>query len=128
MDYRQELLEENINKLTRALDVFLETNYGDSYVLHPNRRVHGFGSNPSFDGLFCTTSSFTLGYGSSFGRGYIIKIDIRTLDPVSLAFKEEIETTAYNFMRDNLKNYLPDRDIRVVKDGTVLKLVGDFSL
>ena len=128
MDPKQEALEQKMNSMVRALDLHLEELYGDAYPLHPNRRVSGFGSNPSFDGLFSTTIAFTPGYGSRYGRGYVVKVDIRTLLPVSLAFREEVEMSSCEFIKEYLPKYLPGRRVEIVKDGDVLKLVGDFSL
>lgn len=128
MDHKQELLEKQLSKLTNALDIHLENIYGDVYPLHPSRMATGKGSNPAYDGLFATTASFTLGYGTRFGRGYIVNIDIRTLSAVSEQFKNEIREQAEAFINANLKAYFPDRTLNLVQDGNLLKIVGDFSL
>lgn len=128
MDHRQDKLEKQFSLLAQALDNALEDKFGAQFKLHPNRQKRGAGANPSFDGLFATTVAFTLGYGSEFGRGYIVNIDVRTLESVPLKTKEEINSFAKDFLSKNLKVFIPDREIKLVKDGKLLKLVGDFSL
>ena len=78
MHPKQEELEERMALLCQELDNHLEDIYGDRYKIHPNRLKRGQGSNPSFDGLFSTSMAFTLGYGSKFGRGYIVNVEVST--------------------------------------------------
>ena len=75
MHPKQEILEEKMAQLCQALDNYLEDIFGDHYRIHPNRLRRGKGSNPSFDGLFSTSLAFTLGYGSQYGRGYVVNVD-----------------------------------------------------
>ena len=88
----------------------------------------GKAANPSFDGLFSTSLAFTLGYGSKFGRGYVVNVEIRTLDKVSQYEEADIRGAAFSFISQNLKKYLPDNDLQIVQDGNVMKIIGDFSL
>lgn len=128
MGYLQDQLENNFSHLAQALDNSLEDSFGEKYSIHPNRLRRGKGSNPSYDGLFATTIAFTLGYGSHHGRGYIVNVDIRTLDFVTSEEREEIKNFAFEFINKNLCNFFPDRKLEIVKDGKLLKIVGDFSL
>lgn len=125
---KQELLEEKLSSLCSSLDSYLENNYKGSFSLHPNRLRHGEGSNPSFDGLFSTSIAFTLGYGSKYGRGYLVNIDVRSLDFVPASVKDKITNEAYMYINENLVSYFPDRKLEIVKDGKLLKIIGDFSL
>lgn len=88
----------------------------------------GKGSNPSFDGLFSTSLAFTLGYGSKYGRGYVVNIDVRTLERVSQYDMAKINGEAFSFISRNLKDVIPEHKLEVVQDGNVMKIVGDFSL
>lgn len=128
MHPKQEILEEKMAQLCQALDNHLEDIYGDHYRLHPNRLRRGEGSNPSFDGLFSTSLAFTLGYGSEYGRGYVVNVEIRTLDKVSQYDSTKIQAEAFSFISQNLKKFIPDQDLKIVQDGNLMKVVGDFSL
>ena len=128
MHPKQEELEKELSLLCQALDNHLEDKYGEHYNIHPNRLKRGKGSNPSFDGLFSTSLAFTLGYGSQYGRGYVMNVEIRTLDKVSQYDIADIKADAFSFVRQNLKTYIPDHDLEIVQDGTVMKVIGDFSL
>jgi hypothetical protein len=128
MHPKQEILEEKMAQLCQALDNHLEDIYGDHYRLHPNRLRRGKGSNPSFDGLFSTSLAFTLGYGSQYGRGYVVNVEIRTLDKVSQYDSTKIQAEAFSFISQNLKKFIPDQDLKIVQDGNLMKVVGDFSL
>ena len=128
MHPKQEELENELANLCRNLDNYLEDKYGQKYRIHPNRLKRGAGSNPRFDGLFSTSIAFSLGYGSKSGRGYIVEVDIRTLDRVTEEDRKKILEDAFDYIKDNLKIYLPERELDIVKDGEVMKIVGDFSL
>ena len=128
MHPKQEELENNLSLLCQNLDNYLEDEYGSRYRIHPNRLKRGLGSNPRFDGLFSTAMAFTLGYGSNTGRGYVVEVDIRTLDRVSPEERQEINDAAFSYIQSNLKEVFPDRDLSIVKDGNLMKIVGDFSL
>ena len=128
MHPKQEILEEKMAQLCQALDNHLEDIYGDHYRLHPNRLRRGKGSNPSFDGLFSTSLAFTLGYGSEYGRGYVVNVEIRTLDKVSQYDSTKIQAEAFSFISRNLKKFIPDQDLKIVQDGNLMKVIGDFSL
>ncbi len=128
MDPRQEEFESSLNVLCNELDNYLEDSYEGVFGRHPNRPGRGSGANPSFDGLFCTTAAFTLGYGSQYGRGYLINIDVRTLERVSAQQMEEIKNKALVFTKAKLPVVFPKRKLDIVRDGNLLKIVGDFSL
>ena len=83
MHPKQEELENKLSQLCQALDNHLEDKFGEHYRIHPNRLKRGQAANPTFDGLFSTSLAFTLGYGSQYGRGYVMNVEIRTLDKVS---------------------------------------------
>ncbi|MEA3392418.1 MAG: hypothetical protein U9Q91_05525, partial [Candidatus Marinimicrobia bacterium] len=74
--------EKKLKSVLDNIDVLLEEKYGKKYDLHPARRKHGTTSNRSHDGLFDIRADFTLGLGSDKGRGYIVDIDLKTLENV----------------------------------------------
>ncbi len=125
---KQEVIEKNMRALCNALDEYLEDTYGDSYPLHPNRMKRGKAGSVAYDGLFSTGTKFTLGYGSQSGRGYLVDIEIVTLEKIVHEIREEIEKSAASFLRKNLSEYFPHRELEIVKEGNVFKIVGDFSL
>ena len=128
MHPKQEELEKKLSLLCQALDNHLEDKYGEHYNIHPNRLKRGKGANPSFDGLFSTSLAFTLGYGSKYGRGYVMNVEIRTLDKVSQYDMADIKADAFSFVRQHLKTYIPEHELEIVQDGDLMKIVGDFSL
>ncbi len=128
MDPRQELFESKLGALCSELDDYLEDTYEGVFGRHPNRPERGSGANPAFDGVFCTTAAFTLGYGSDYGRGYLINIDVRTLQTVSADQIEEIKNRAFVFTQSKLPVIFPERKLEIVRDCNLLKIIGDFSL
>ncbi|MDD4011933.1 MAG: hypothetical protein PHI83_07280 [Sphaerochaetaceae bacterium] len=128
MHPKQAKLEEKLQRLCDELDSYLEDRYGKLYPLHPNRLPRGKAASGIYDGLFSTGTMFTLGYGSVYGRGYIIDVEIRTLSKVDPEDRERIDADAMAFLERNLKKVFPRRELSIVKDGPVYKLIGDFSL
>jgi hypothetical protein len=128
MSPQQQKLEEHLRALCDELDHFLEERYGDRYELHPNRPPRGKAARVSYDGLFSTGTKFTLGYGSEHGRGYLVDIELSTLERVKPEDRQEIEEAAITFLRQQLPTHFPNRNLSVVKDGSVYKITGDFSL
>lgn len=128
MSHKQQVLEQHLRALCDDLDHFLEDTFGDRYPLHPNRPPRGKAARVAYDGLFSTGTKFTLGYGSEHGRGYLVDIEISTLDRVKSEDRQEIETAAITFLRTQLPVHFPNRKLSIVKDGRVYKIIGDFSL
>ena len=126
METKREKLESQLSALARALDGRLEDVYGNLYQRYPNRLPRGKAANPAYDGLFSTTVPFTLGYGSQYGRGYIVQVDIDTLEQVSGEEREKIKEDIFKFVEDNLVKFVPDRNAKVVHDGNLIKIIGDL--
>lgn len=120
--------EEKLYKILQAIDVHLETKYGDMLPLHPSRPEQGAAANPQYDGLFRLTASFSAGYGSELGAGYIFRVEIVTLSKVSAAKREAIEDEAAELMRKGLERQFPGRHMAVDRDGSVYKIYGDLML
>jgi len=127
-DPRQVDLEKRMRELLDLLDDYLEQTYDGAFRLHPNRPPRGRAARVAYDGLFSTGVKFTLGYGSEAGKGYLVDVEISTLDRVEPEKRTEIEKDAVRFLSSHLKDFFPERDLAIVKDGKVYKIVGDFSL
>jgi len=128
MSPQQKKVERVLRDLCDALDRHLEDTFGDHYPLHPNRPERGEAARVAYDGLFSTGTKFTLGYGSDHGRGYLVDVEISTLETVKPEDKEEIDQATVSFLKENLPIFFPDRQLEVVRDGSVYKIIGDFSL
>jgi hypothetical protein len=125
---KQEKLENSFRLLCDDLDTFLEDRFGSSFKRHPNRLERGKAASVAYDGLFSTGTQFTLGYGSKYGRGYVVSIEVRTLERIPDEKMKEILNVAIEHLISCLPSRFPDRKLSVVKDGEVYKIIGDFSL
>jgi hypothetical protein len=120
--------EKALKRLFDDVDDVLEDRYGDRYQLHPSRPRRGRTSNKAHDGLFNVGASFTAGYGSEFGRGYVVQVDMVTLERVPADVRERIESEVANLVRERLPQYFPGRNLEVVRDRNVYKVHGDLGL
>ena len=83
--------ERRLKELFDEVDDELEDRYGPLFSIHPARPSRGATSNKEHDGLFNVGASFTAGFGSKLGRGYVIDFDVVTLDTVPRPIKQQIE-------------------------------------
>ncbi|MCL1921076.1 MAG: hypothetical protein FWG50_08365 [Kiritimatiellaeota bacterium] len=125
---RVEHWEEKLDTLLRRVDERLELEYGGIVPRHPARPAHGETGNPQNDGLFRITATFTPGFNSRLGKGYVV-----TIEPVTLAdFPQDawrkIERKACRLINAGLESVLPGRNLRLHRDGNVWKITGDLSL
>ena len=120
--------DERMKKLFDEVDHFIEDLYGGMYALHPVRPARGETSNPEADGLFNIGANFTPGFGSEFGRGYIIDVSMSTLEKVDKAVRLEIYETTAAKVKELLPIHFPERELIVRRDGNHFKIQGDFSL
>ena len=111
-----------------AVDNYIEDKYGDLYPLHPVRPKRNETANPQADGLFSVRADFTPGYGSDLGRGYILKVEMKTLAEIPEDVRQTIFTDAVEKFRELLPVYFPDRELEIKQDKEFFKIVGDFSL
>jgi len=110
------------------IDDYLEDKYEGLYTLHPNRAERGLTSNKSSDGLFNVGVSFSAGYGSKHGRGYVVEISLATLEKVKQEVRQQVEEDVVAQIKERLPRYFPQRHLQVDKDGRALKIHGDLSL
>lgn len=123
-----EAWEEKLFKILRNVDVELEQKYGDTLPLHPVRAPHGTTSNPQYDGLFRLTASYSAGYGSKLGPGYIFRVEFVTLEKVDESLRKTIENYAINRVKEDIDKVFLNVDLNVARDGNVIKIYGDLSL
>ncbi|BCR19048.1 hypothetical protein BmHoA_00097 [Borrelia miyamotoi] len=121
-----EKFENALFNICLDVDYVLEDEFGSFYEIHPNRPSRGRSANGILDGLFRVTTSFTLGYGSKFGRGYLIIIEIITLNIVDKEFSSRVMERGIKIFGDKLKEKFPDKKLSIVHDINVYKIIGDF--
>ena len=98
------------------------------YTLHPARPQRGETANPQYDGLFRITASYSAGYGSKLGPGYIFRVELVTFEMVPDTIRQTIEAEAIQMAEDGLKRIFPERELSIARDGNVIKIYGDLSL
>ena len=125
---KQRVIDAAIKRMFDEIDHILEERYRGRFPLHPARPQHGTTANPAADGLFNIGASFSPGYGSSYGRGYVIDVHLATLANVPDQLHHQIEREVVTLIRQKLPEYLPDRELTVHQDGNLFKIVGDFTL
>ena len=110
------------------IDAELEEKYGHLYPLHPARPKHGTTANPEHSGLFNVRASFSGGFGSWLGAGYVVDVDLLTLSTVPARIEEQIEEEVVARLREELPQVFPGRNLEVTHDGRRFKIHGDLSL
>ena len=120
--------DESMKKMFDAIDDYLEDKYGSDYPLHPVRPSRGETADKSSDGLFSIGASFSAGYGSELGRGYVVEVHMSTLKRVPGEIKQKVYGEVVEKIQELLPQYFKDRDLKVEKDGMVYKIYGDLSL
>jgi hypothetical protein len=120
--------ERRLDSILQDVDQELEARFGELYNLHPVRPANGETGNGQYDGLFRITASFTAGFGSDAGPGYVLTIGFATLEPVSAANRATIEQEAITRLRARLPEVFPGRTLSLIRDGAVWKIAGDLSL
>jgi hypothetical protein len=119
--------ERNLGMIFDEIDDYLEDVFGDKYRLHPARPARGKTSSKGHDGLFNVGATFTAGFGSKYGRGYAVEVDMVTLESVPREVQLKIEADVMRLLREKIDTYMPDRRVSIDKDGNVIKIHGDFG-
>lgn len=123
-----EAWEDALQRVLSSVDRTLEERHEARWPLHPARPADGTAANPQYDGLFRVTASFSAGFGSKLGPGYVLKAEIATLAAVSPEDRAAIEREAADLARKGLAREFPGKALSVDKDGPVWKIHGDLSL
>ncbi len=111
-----------------TIDAELESEYGKAYRLHPSRPKRDATSNPEADGLFNIGASFSAGFGSKTGPGYIVEIRFSTLERVPLKIREEIKQYVFQSLEKKLPQVFPNNELKVSKENGIIRIYGDLSL
>lgn len=125
---RAEEWESRLQAALDRVDVALEKEYGGRYPLHPARLPHGQAASRKYDGLFQLGASFSAGFGSSLGPGYVLDVRMVTLSHVPEGEREAIIAHAIELLKEELDKTFPGTELRIDRDGGVYKLHGDLSL
>lgn len=125
---KSEEWDRKLQGIFERVDHALEDEFGHLYSLRANRPARGQTSNPQMDGLFNFGASFTAGFGSDYGRGYVVDLDIGTWETIPEQQRAQIHDKALDLLKYELAAVFPGRRLEVVEDGPVWKIVGDFNL
>ncbi|WP_455383497.1 hypothetical protein [Salinispira pacifica] len=120
--------ERRLKELFDSVDEELENRFGSLYPLHPARPPRGTTANREQDGLFNIGASFSAGYGSELGRGYVIEVRMVTLSHIPQHVRREITEEAVRMVRERLTDYFPDRELDVSREDNLFKIHGDLRL
>lgn len=120
--------ERTMKAMFDEIDDRLEDKYGKEFPLHPNRSDRGKTANKEMDGLFNVGADFTAGYGSRYGRGYVIQVRMSTLEHIPVKIRKSIEADVEKMVREKLPIFFPGRNLVLERDGGLLKITGDLSL
>ena len=123
-----ESFESTLKRLFDRIDDELEERWGVEFPLHPSRLARGESSNREHDGLFNIGASFSAGYGSEHGKGYVIEVRLVTLTTVDESLREEIREYSAARVAGLLPEFFPERDLEIVRDGDLFKIIGDLSI
>ena len=125
---KAEQWEARLKAVFDRIDAELEEEYSERYPLRPGRPEPGGTADPEQDGLFNVGAAFSPGYGSREGAGYIVRVDLATLQRVHEADHGRILERVVERLRTTLPEAFPGRRLDVTRDGPVFKIHGDLSL
>ena len=120
--------EKRLKSVFDEIDAELENDYGGMLSRHPARAPDGGTSNPEMDGLFNVGASFSAGFGSRFGPGYVVNIQLLTLEHVSAKLKATLRDHVQALLIEKLPVAFPGKDLRVDQELRHLRIHGDLSL
>ncbi len=120
--------EKRLKTVFDEIDAELENDYGGMFSRHPARAPEGGTSNPEMDGLFNVGASFSAGFGSRFGAGYVVDIQLSTLGHVTLKFKSSLRDHVQALLIEKLPAAFPGKDLHVDKELGHLRIHGNLSL
>jgi len=111
-----------------TIDRELESQYRDQFIRHPSRPAEGQTSNPEMDGLINVGASFSAGFGSAYGPGYVVEIRISTLNRVSQDVKNKMRDQVQRLLQEKMPQVFPGQELLVDKERNHLRIHGDLSL
>ncbi len=125
---KSEAWDRALQTAVEAVDREMERRHGQRFKLGWNRAASGTTANPQMDGIFNIGVKFTLGYGSLYGRGYLLDVQLSTSELPSPALRAQWEKEAAELMQHQLAQIFPERNLKLERDGRNYKITGDFSL
>jgi len=120
--------ERKLRTVFNQIDDYLEDHYGSDYPLHPVRARRGTTASKEHDGLFNVGASYSAGFGSEHGAGYVVEVRMSTLSHVPKNVRKVIELNVVRLLREKLPSVFPGKNLTVLKDGDAYKICGDLSL
>ncbi len=120
--------EKKLKSVFDKIDAELEKQYGDRFALHPSRSREGTTSNPEMDGLFNVGASYSAGFGSKLGPGYVVDIRLSTLQRIPPELKEQLRDRVQNLLLEKLPDAFPGKDLHVSPEKNHLRIHGDLRL
>lgn len=119
--------ENKLQDIFNSIDDHLEEKYGHTYPLHPSRAEKGSTGNRNHDGLFRLGAAFSAGFGSTYGPGYVIKVEMITLSNVPQDVRAKMEEETVVMLEEKLAETFPSQKLHVNRDGNVYKIHGDLG-
>ena len=120
--------EQRLKSVFDEIDRELEKAYADRFALHPSRSPEGTTSNPEMDGLFNVGASYSGGFGSKLGPGYVVDIRLSTLQRIPKELKLELRDRVQALLIEKLPSAFPGKPLAVASERTHLRIHGDLSL
>lgn len=120
--------EQRLKTVFDEIDNELEELYGDRFTLHPARSPVGTTTNPEMDGLFNVGASYSAGFGSKYGPGYVVDIRLSTLKHIPFRLKKELRERVQQMLIKKLPSAFPGKQLSVDKEHRHLRIHGDLSL
>lgn len=126
---RVERWDAKLKAVFDEIDRELESVDGLKHVpLHPVRPEAGSTSNPEDDGVLEIGANYTVGIGSKYGPGYVLRVRVATLESVPEEAYRMLEEAVVERLRQKLPDAFPGAGLQVDRDGEVYKIHGDLSL
>ncbi len=110
------------------IDHELETEFGGRFELHPARPAVGATSSPEMDGLFNVGASYSAGFGSRFGPGYVVDIRLSTLERIPRELKHTLRDKVQAMLAEKLPAAFPGKNLQIDQEHNHLRIHGDLSL
>jgi len=120
--------EKRLKFVFDKIDIELEHRYREHFDLHPSRPEHGTTSSREMDGLFNIGASYSAGFGSRLGPGYVVDIRLSTLEQIPKTLKIELRDKIQAMLIEKLPAAFPGKMLRVDKEGSHLRIHGDLNL
>ncbi|MEN7973479.1 MAG: hypothetical protein ABFR47_06555 [Verrucomicrobiota bacterium] len=120
--------ERKLKTVFDEIDIELEEAYGGRFALHPARPKHGATSSREMDGLFNVGASYSAGFGSKLGPGYVVDIRLSTLQHIPKDLKPELRDKVQTMLIEKLPIAFPGKELSVNQERNHLRIHGDLSL